>query len=88
MPHKKGHIRHMRSKKNIINATLEKSVSTMKSTSRKYMPKVKEGLETVGSNVTRSAKKSVPFLQGLTRKLLNLIGIRTRRNRRGRGFVF
>lgn len=87
MPHKKGHNRYMRSKK-IINAALKTGVSTMKSTSRKYMPKVKEGLETVGSNVTMTAKKSVPFLQQFTRKLLNLIGIRTRRNRRGRGFVF
>lgn len=84
MPHKKGHRRHMRSKKNMVRATLERGVST----SRKYIPKVKEGLENVGSNVTVTAKKSVPLLQQLTRKLLNLIGIRTRRNKRSRGFVF
>jgi len=86
--HKGRRHRNRRSKKNMINATLDKSVSTMKNTSRKYMPKVKEGLENVGSNVTTTAKQTVPFFQRLTRKLFDLIGIRTRRNKRSRGFVF
>ena len=56
-----------RSRRNMVKKTLtngvEKGVSVIKNTSKKYMPKVKTGLEDVGSKVTSTAKKSVPMLQ-------------------------
>jgi len=61
------HKRH--SRRNILNKTVDSSVSIVKNTSKKYMPKVKTGLESVGSKVISSSQKSVPFLQRLTRKL-------------------
>ena len=60
--------RRRRSSKNFVNKTVENSVSVVKSTSKKYMPKVKTGLESVGSKVVTTTEKSVPFLQQMTRK--------------------
>jgi hypothetical protein len=40
------------------------------------MPKVKTGLESVGSKVTKTATKSVPILQKASRDLLGIIGIK------------
>lgn len=75
--------RHRRSsRKNIINKTIDQSVSVVKSTSKRYMPKVKSGLENVGSKVVRTGQKSVPFLQNLTRKLFGMFSSKTRRRRR------
>lgn len=45
------------------------SVSLVKRTSHKYMPKVKHGLENVGSKVVSTGE---PFFTSLTRKLRNL----------------
>ena len=45
-------------------------------TSKKYMPKVKTGLESVGSKVTKTATKSIPVLQKTTRKLFSVLGIK------------
>ena len=69
MGHRKS---HRRFRKNIIGRTINKSMQTVKNTSIKYMPKVKTGLEKVGSNVVKTSKKSVPFLQRMTRKLLSI----------------
>ena len=75
--------RHRRSsRKNIINKTIDQSVSVVKSTSKRYMPKVKSGLENVGSKVVRTGQKSVPFLQNLTRKFFGMFSSKTRRRRR------
>jgi hypothetical protein len=77
--------RHRRSsKRNFINKTIDQSVSVVKSTSKKYMPKVKSGLENVGSKVVRTGQKSVPFLQNLTRKFFGMFSksSNTRRRRR------
>jgi len=73
-----------RSSKNFINKTIDQSVSTVKSTSKKYMPKVKTGLENVGSKVVRTGQKSVPFLQQLTRKFFGMFSksSKTRRHRK------
>jgi hypothetical protein len=80
--HRHHRSRH-HSKKNIVNKTLDKSVSFVKSTSKKYMPKVKSGLENVGSNVIKKGSESVPYLQKLTRKFFGLFGInKTKKNRR------
>lgn len=75
---------HRSSRKNIINKTIDQSVSVVKSTSKKYMPKVKSGLENVGSKVVKTSEKSVPFLQNLTRKFFGMFSksSKTRRRRR------
>ena len=65
--------------KNMINKTVGQGVSIVKSTSRKYMPKVKSGLENIGSAVV---EKSIPFLQRLSRKLVGLFSGKTRKNRK------
>ena len=80
MHHRKTH-RHRKSRKtrksrNMLNKTLNKSVSVVKTTSKKYMPKVKSGLETVGSKVIKSGKESVPYLQRLTRKVFGKFGVK------------
>ena len=71
-----------RNTKNIINKTVGKSVSVVKSTSRKYMPKVKSGLENVGSKVVKTGTQSVPFLQNMTRKFFGLFSGKTRKKRK------
>jgi len=81
--HRKSHRRSRRG--NILNKTLDKSVSVVKSTSRKYMPKLKSGLENVGSKVVKTGEQSVPFLQRMTRKLFGSLGVkRNTRSRRRR----
>lgn len=76
------HKSHRRTSKNIINKTVDKSVSVVKSTSQKYMPKVKTGLENVGSKVVNTSKQSVPYLQRITRKMFGLFSGKTRKHRR------
>jgi hypothetical protein len=98
MAHKKSHRRRnpkTQRKNNILNKTLkrgysvaERGYSVAKQTSKKYMPKVKSSIETIGSNVTESAKESVPYLQKLTRRIFDMIGVRTRKNSKSRGFVW
>jgi hypothetical protein len=74
--------RHRRSSKNFVKKTVENSVSMVKSTSRKYMPKVKSGLENVGSKVVTTTEKSVPFLQQMTRKFFGMFGSKTKKHRK------
>lgn len=81
------HRRHRRSvrrnKKNIVNKTLYQTVSIAKTTSKKYMPKIKSGLESVGSKVFKTGEQSVPFLQRMTRKFFGMFsGKSTRKHRR------
>ena len=71
---------HRKSHNNIINKTVGKSVSVVKSTSRKYMPKVKSGLEDVGSKVVKTGEQSVPYLQSLTRKFFSKFSGKTRKH--------
>ena len=73
MPHKRSH--RKRSSSNLLN----KGVEQVKTTSKKYMPKVKEGLEGVGAKVVKTSRKSVPFLKRMTRKLFSVFGIKSRR---------
>ena len=75
--------RHSKSR-NFVNRTLSESVSVVKNTSKKYMPKVKSGLETVGAKVTTTAKSSVPILQQATRKFFSLFGVGSSKSRRHR----
>jgi hypothetical protein len=67
--------------KNIINKTLSQSVSVAKTTSKKYMPKIKSGLENVGNKVIKTGQQSVPFLQNLTRKFFGLFS-KTKKHRK------
>jgi hypothetical protein len=59
-----------------VNKGFKKGFKTVKSTSRKYMPSVKSGLEGVGSKVTKTATKSIPILQKTTRDLFSMIGFK------------
>jgi hypothetical protein len=65
--------RRTKRSKNIVSKTLQKSTALVKETSKKVMPKVKDGLENVGSKVIKSSKRSVPYLQRLTRKIFSKI---------------
>lgn len=87
MAHRRHHRtsrRHKRSSKNIINKTIDQSVSVAQSTSKKYMPKVKSGLENVGSKVVKTGEQSIPFLQRMTRKFFGMFSTKskTRKHRR------
>ena len=82
MAHRKHHRRHKRTSKNIVNKTIDKTVSVAKTTSKKYMPKVKSGLETVGSKVVKTSEQSIPFLQQMTRKFFSMFSTKTRKQRR------
>ena len=70
------------SKKNkglMIKKSLSKGYNVAKTTTKKYAPKVKAGLETIGSEVTVVAKKSVPLIKTAADKLLGLVN-KTRKN--------
>jgi hypothetical protein len=58
-------------------------LSIANSTSRKFMPKVKHGLENVGNNVVKTGEQTLPFFQQITRKLLSF-GANSKRRRRRR----
>ena len=82
MAHRRRHSRRKRSRRNIVDKSVSNSVSMIKGTSKKYMPKVKSGLENVGSKVVTTSKKSVPFLQKMTRKALGMFGIKSASRKR------
>jgi len=65
-----------RKNKNFIKRTFKTGINVAATTSKKYMPKVKTELESVGSKVTKTATKSVPALQKVTRKLFSMLGIK------------
>jgi hypothetical protein len=71
-----------RSSKNMVNKTIQQTVSIAKNTSKRYMPKVKSGLENVGSKVVKTGEQSIPFLQQMTRKFLGMFSSKTRKQRR------
>ena len=53
-------------------------MNTVTSTSKKYMPNVKTGIENIGSKVTKTAVKTIPVLQKTTRNLFSLVGLKKR----------
>jgi hypothetical protein len=79
---RKYHSSKRRTSKNMINKAVEQTVSITKSTSKKYMPKVKSGLENVGSKVVSSTQKSIPYFQHITRKFFGLFSGKTRKHKR------
>jgi hypothetical protein len=68
----------------MFRKTLGQSVSVVKNTSKRYMPKVKHGLENVGSSVVKSGQQSVPYLQRLTRKIFGKLGVKSKSKSRHR----
>jgi hypothetical protein len=72
------HTRRHRTRKNngFIKKGLNTGITTVKKTSKKYMPSVKSGLEQVGSKVTKTATRTIPVLQKKTRDLFSIIGIK------------
>jgi len=84
MVHRKHRKSSRRTKRGaLVRKTLAEGASIVTNTSKKYMPKVKTGLESVGSKVTNTAKKSVPMLQQASRKFFSLFGIgKTKKHRK------
>ena len=94
MTHRKSHHRkshhkkHFRSHRNRYrshkrrhsNNFMNSTVSVAKSTNKKYMPKVKNGLENVGSKVIKTGSASVPFLQRMTRKVFGMFSNKTKKH--------
>ena len=92
MAHRKSHHRkshhkkHYRSHRNRShkrrhpNNFINSTVSVAKSTNKKYMPKVKNGLENVGSKVIKTGSESVPFLQRMTRKVFGMFSNKTKKH--------
>ena len=76
MSHRKSHRSHRKShfrkKGKHSNNFMNSTISVAKSTNKKYMPKVKNGLENVGSKVIKTGSESVPFLQRMTRKFFGM----------------
>lgn len=65
--------------KNFIKRTLKTGMNTAATASKKYMPKVKSGLEGVGSKVTKTVTKTIPVLQKKTRSLFSMLKIKKKR---------
>lgn len=89
MPRHRTRVSKKRTAKNIINKTLNETVlvaktasNVAKTASKKYMPKVKTGLENVGAKVVNTTQQSVPYLQSMTRKFFGLFSGKTRRQRK------
>ena len=76
MSHRKSHRSHRKShfrkKGKHSNNFMNSTVSVASSTNKKYMPKVKNGIENVGSKVIKTGSESVPFLQRMTRKAFGM----------------
>jgi len=78
--HGKRHHRHTKRHHTGKNKRMiKRGFKMVKSTSRKYMPAVKSGLEGVGSKVTKTATKSVPVLQKATRDIFSIFGMKKKR---------
>ena len=69
--------RHRSSKKR--SSSLSKGYRVAKSTTKRYAPKVKAGLKTVGSKVKFVAKETVPVIEKVSDKLLGFFN-KTKRN--------
>jgi hypothetical protein len=82
-----GHRKHFYSKKrrnskNIINKTIDNSLSLVKSTSKKFLPKVKYNIENVGSKVVKTGEQSIQFLQRTARRFFGMFSNKSKKHRR------
>ena len=75
----KRHNKSSKKRSGSIKRTLSKGYNVAKSATKKYAPKVKAGLKTVGSTVKVVAKKTVPVIEKVSNKLLGFFN-KTRRN--------
>lgn len=86
MVHRRHHRSSKKRSKNMFKKTIGESVSFAKkftrSTSKKYMPKIKSGLENVGNKVVKTSEQTIPFLQQMTRKLFGMFSTKTRKYRK------
>ena len=71
-----------RNSKNIINKTINKSLSLVKSTSKKIIPKVTSSVKNVGSKVVKTGEQSIPFLQRMTRRFFGMFSNKSKKHRR------
>ena len=69
-----------RNSKNIIN----KSLSLVKSTSKKILPKVKYNIENVGSKVVKTGEQSIPFLQRTARRFFGMFSNKSNKSKKHR----
>ena len=78
-----GHRRHHKhfSKKNIVNKTIDNSLSFVKSTSKKIIPKVTSSVKNVGSKVVKTGEQSIPFLQRMTRRFFEILSNKSKTHR-------
>ena len=74
--HRRSHRNRSHRKKRYSNNFMNSTVSVASSTNKKYMPKVKNGIENVGSKVIKTGSESVPFLQRMTRKFFGIFSRR------------
>ena len=82
MSHYRKHKRTRRTHRRRRSNRNKNMVSIANSTSRKFMPKVKHGLENVGNSVVKTGEQTLPFFQQITRKLLSFGNSKRRRHRR------
>lgn len=86
MAHRRHHRSSKKRSKNMLNKNIGKSISFVKkftkSTSNKYMPKIKSGLENVGNEVVKTSEQTIPYLQQMTRKLFGMFSTKTRKHRK------
>lgn len=74
------------------NKYLKKGLSAVQTTTKKYMPKVRYGLEKVGAKMTdtaaKSVDKSVPMIEKKARELLGMLGFNKTQNKRNKRVSF
>ena len=81
-----------RSRSNRSTKYLKKGLSAVQTTTKKYMPKVRYGLEKVGAKMTdtaaKSVDKSVPMIEKKARELLGMLGFNKTQNKRNKRVSF
>jgi hypothetical protein len=73
-----------RNSKNIINKTINNSLSLVKSTSKKILPKVKYNIENVGSKVVKTGEQSIPFLQRTARRFFGMFSNKSNKSNKSK----
>ena len=90
--HKRRGGRSGRSRSNRSTKYLKKGLSAVQTTTKKYMPKVRYGLEKVGAKMTdtaaKSVDKSVPMIEKKARELLGMLGFNKTQNKRNKRVSF
>jgi hypothetical protein len=72
------HFSKRRNSKNMIN----QSLSLVKTSSKKILPKVASSLKNVGSKVVKTGEQSIPFLQRTTRRFFEIFSKKSKKHRR------